>query len=148
MLHAATSILCLANDDWQFLAASAACGFIGSLVRALLLRNPINDAPKRGKEPVKFSWAFVYARWNWWLAYLVVGPATGLLVWLLFVDTLKPGLRPMAHVLALSMLAGYGAQEFWERQANTLDSRSTQRDKRANADDGMSDRNGPPRQKD
>lgn len=115
------SALGFTSADGVLLATSSLCGLIGSVVRALMMRNSLESLPQRPDQPPRFSLAFVYNRFNWYWAWGIVGLGSGLLVGLLFVGTLQPGVGSVARVLAAALLAGYGAPAFWKRQEETFE---------------------------
>lgn len=108
------------NSDWVMLCVSPPLGLIGSMVRVLMIRNSLETLPTYPTGTKPFSLWFVYSRFNWYLAWSVVGLGSGLLIALLFAGSLQPGSSSVARVLALALLAGYGAPALWKRQEETV----------------------------
>lgn len=116
-MHDWLATLDLTSYDYLILMASPIAGFIGSLVRVLMIRNELEALPGYPSELKPFRWVYVYTRFVWYFSWFVVGAGSGLLIALLFVGALKDGAGSAARVLALALLSGYGAPALWKRQA-------------------------------
>jgi hypothetical protein len=110
----------LTIHDIALLAMGPALGLIGAFVRVLMVRNELETLPQLQQSESGFSWWHVYTRINWYFAWGIVGLGSGLLVALLFVGSLGSETNLLSRVLALALLAGYGAPSMWKSQQEAL----------------------------
>ena len=113
------------------LASCPVAGLLGSLVRVLMIRNTLEDLPGFPADPKPLTFAYFYVRWNWYFGWSVVGIASGLLIGLLFLSELAESVGAVGRVVAVALLAGYGAPALWKRQQDFISTMIEQRLKTA-----------------
>jgi hypothetical protein len=109
------------------LASCPVAGLLGSTVRVLMIRNTLEDLPDYPADPKPLTFAYFYVRLNWYFGWSVVGIATGLLAGLLFLSELAESVGAVGRVVAVALLAGYGAPALWKKQQDFIFSMIEQR---------------------
>jgi hypothetical protein len=112
----------LTRIDVIILFGAPIAGMIGSIVRAAMIRQSLEAIPDRPADKNLFSPWFFYARLTWYAAWMIVGLGSGLLIAMLFIGGFADTIGSAARLIALALLAGYGAPGLWKRQEETLNS--------------------------
>ena len=115
-----SNLLVLSASDQIILFGCPLAGIVGSIVRAIMIRQTLDALPTAPVSSQLFSGGFFYARFTWYLSWVVVGFASGLLVAFVFVDSLANSPGSAFRVIALALIAGYAAPVLWKRQEETL----------------------------
>lgn len=111
--------VCLEHQDTALLVIAPALGLLGSVVRALTIRNSLEVLPTRPTSNAnKFDWRFFYSRFNWYFAWAIVGCATGLLIGLLFSGSMASGFQSLARVGAMALISGFAAPSVWKKKVD------------------------------
>jgi hypothetical protein len=121
------SSLGLTTIDVIVLFSAPIAGILGSVVRAAMIRQSLEAIPNRPADAKLFTPWFFYARFTWYLAWMVVGLGSGLLIALVFIGGFADTIGSAARIIALALLAGYGAPSLWKRQEEALNSVVTAR---------------------
>jgi hypothetical protein len=116
------SSLGLTRIDVIVLFGAPVAGMIGSVVRAAMIRQSLEAIPDRPADANLFSPWFFYARFTWYVAWMVVGLGSGLLIAMLFIGGFADTIGSAARIVAVALLAGYGAPSLWKRQEEALNS--------------------------